>query len=79
MFTFPYSDGLWATFHSMVVKLRTIQQSMKKARKVMTELYREVDQEDHILGPEAAPITLLEYGDCECVHCGRAYTRWWAS
>ena len=39
----------------------------------MTELYREVDQEDHIRGAEDAQVTLLEYGDYECVHCGRAY------
>jgi protein-disulfide isomerase len=25
------------------------------------------------LGPEGAPVTLLEYGNFECIHCGRAY------
>ncbi len=28
---------------------------------------------DHIQGDENAPITLVEYGDYECPHCGRAY------
>ena len=28
---------------------------------------------DHILGPESAELTLLEYGDFECVDCGQAY------
>lgn len=28
---------------------------------------------DHILGPETARVTLLEYGDYECPDCGRAY------
>ncbi len=28
---------------------------------------------DHVLGPDEAPITLLEYGDYECPDCGRAY------
>ncbi|HEX2141101.1 MAG TPA: Na+/H+ antiporter NhaA, partial [Candidatus Limnocylindria bacterium] len=28
--------------------------------------------EDHVIGLEDAPVTLLEYGDYECPHCGRA-------
>jgi protein-disulfide isomerase len=28
---------------------------------------------DHIQGDERAPITLVEYGDYECSHCGHAY------
>jgi protein-disulfide isomerase len=32
-----------------------------------------ISQRDHALGPEGAPVTLLEYGNFECIHCGRAY------
>src|ERR1700733_3628844 len=32
-----------------------------------------VSAEDHAQGPEHAEVTLVEYGDYECPHCGRAY------
>ena len=32
-----------------------------------------VTEKDHSWGPETAPVTLLEYGNFECIHCGGVY------
>jgi protein-disulfide isomerase len=39
----------------------------------MATLKVPVTQHDHVRGPANAPITLVEYGDYECPHCGLAY------
>lgn len=39
----------------------------------MAELKVPVTAKDHIQGNENAAITLVEYGDYECPHCGAAY------
>jgi protein-disulfide isomerase len=32
-----------------------------------------VSDRDHVVGPETAPVTIVEYGDYECPFCGAAY------
>ncbi len=39
----------------------------------IVRLQNAVTELDHELGPQTAPVTLLEYGNFECIHCGQAY------
>src|SRR5882724_1978945 len=39
----------------------------------MSKLRSPVNEKDHFQGDKNAPIELVEYGDYQCPHCGRAY------
>ena len=39
----------------------------------MAKLTLPVGDRDHAQGTASAPVTLVEYGDYECSHCGAAY------
>jgi protein-disulfide isomerase len=39
----------------------------------MSELRFPVNENDHVLGAQNAPVTLVEYGDYQCPHCQAAW------